>query len=72
MWYSLKTNSGEVILLNFNNIIRIQKDSTDEIRVIGEDGTVDYQLSSATERDEIFQKIQNILDAKSLNTLPPQ
>ena len=74
MWYSITTTVGDV-LLNFGQVTRVTKNLTVNILVYAGDISTGYQtysFASEPERDEIFDKLNRVLNATNINKLPPQ
>lgn len=71
LWYEITTSTGTV-LLNFSQCSRILPDGSTGLTVYDGAGGLSYTMSSTAERDEVYDKIKRILDARNINSLSPQ
>lgn len=73
-YYVITISGGDEVLINLAQISKIEKDGVVGIEFSAEDisSSVSYNFSSTPERDDVFAKLKKILDAKNLNSLPPQ
>jgi hypothetical protein len=74
MWYTISTTSGDD-MINLSQLTRIIKNGATTLRIYGPDtsvGYVDHMFTTAAIRDDVFRKLKKLLDAKTVNDLPPQ